>query len=144
MEATPPRRPRDAASACPTAIEGGIPSRTGQCMVNYDIRSAGGRGGQAPWEGGGAPRGRKAEEPERKAHRTSQGRRVAQSSGGGRGGGSPTTPTQQGFVHSGGGVSISTGEGADLQVFTPARAHLSLREVYGDLPHHNNGMHLAG
>ena len=35
-------------------------------------------------------------------------------------------------------------EGADLQVFTPARAHLSLREVYSDFPHHNDGMHLAG
>ena len=35
-------------------------------------------------------------------------------------------------------------EGADLQGFTPARANLSMREVYGEFPHHNNGTHLAG
>ena len=35
-------------------------------------------------------------------------------------------------------------QGADLQGFTPARTHLSLREVYGDFPHHNDGTHLVG
>ena len=35
-------------------------------------------------------------------------------------------------------------KGADLKGFTPARAHLSLQRVYGYLPHHNDGEHLAG
>ena len=35
-------------------------------------------------------------------------------------------------------------EVADLQGFTPARAHLLLWEVYGDLPHHKYGMQLTG
>ena len=38
----------------------------------------------------------------------------------------------------------STEEGADLQGFTPDRAHLSVQEVYGDFPHHNGSTHLAG
>ena len=44
----------------------------------------------------------------------------------------------------GGGRPPSTEEGAYLQGFTPARTYLLLREFYGDLPHHNNGTHLAG
>ena len=32
----------------------------------------------------------------------------------------------------------------DLPDFTPERAHLLLREVYGDFPHHNNESHLDG
>ena len=35
-------------------------------------------------------------------------------------------------------------EGVVLQVFTPAKAHLSFREVYSDFPHHNDGTHLLG
>ena len=35
-------------------------------------------------------------------------------------------------------------EGADLQGFTPTRAHVLLREVYGDSPHHNVRTHLTG
>ena len=35
-------------------------------------------------------------------------------------------------------------EGVDLQGFTPARAHLSLQEVYGEFPHHNNGTKMSG
>ena len=35
-------------------------------------------------------------------------------------------------------------EGADLQGFPPARSHLSLREVYGEFPHHTNGTYLKG
>ena len=42
----------------------------------------------------------------------------------------------------GGGGSIE--EGADLQGFTTARAHLSLQEIYGEFPNHNNKAHLAG
>ena len=35
-------------------------------------------------------------------------------------------------------------ENADLLDFTPECAHLLLREVYGYLPHHNDGLHLDG
>ena len=35
-------------------------------------------------------------------------------------------------------------EGPYLQGFTPTRAHLPLREVYGEFLHHNDWMHLAG
>ena len=35
-------------------------------------------------------------------------------------------------------------EGGELQGFIPARAHVSLQEVYGEFPHHNDGTHLAG
>ena len=41
-------------------------------------------------------------------------------------------------------MAPSTEEVADLKGFTPARAHLSLREVYGDFHQHNDGTHLAG
>ena len=61
------------------------------------------------------------------------------------GGGGPSTPTtQQGFVRTRGGAAPSTEEGAYLQGFTPARAHLLLREVYGYFLHHNYGTHLTG
>ena len=43
-----------------------------------------------------------------------------------------------------GGAAPSTEEVEDRQGFTPARAHLSLQEVYGELPPHSDGMHLAG
>ena len=72
-----------------------------------------------------------------------------------RGGGAPetvgewgerprTTPTQQGNVRARGGTTPSIEEGADLQGFTPTRVHLSFQEVYGYLPHHNDGTHLVG
>ena len=35
-------------------------------------------------------------------------------------------------------------ENADLLGLTPDRAHLLLQGVYGDFPHHNNGLHLEG
>ena len=35
-------------------------------------------------------------------------------------------------------------ENADLPDFTPECVHLLLREVYGDFPHHNYGLHLDG
>ena len=35
-------------------------------------------------------------------------------------------------------------ENADLQGFTPESAHLLFQEVYGDLPHHNDGSLLGG
>ena len=35
-------------------------------------------------------------------------------------------------------------ENAELPDFTPERAHLLLRVVYGDFPHHNDGSHLDG
>ena len=60
------------------------------------------------------------------------------------GGGPPTTPTQQGVVCDGGGAAPSIEAGANLQGFTPARAHLPLREVYGDFPHHNDETDLVG
>ena len=33
-------------------------------------------------------------------------------------------------------------ENVDLPYFTPKRAHLLLQEIYGDIPHHNEGWHL--
>ena len=59
-------------------------------------------------------------------------------------GGPPTAPTQHRFVRARGGASYSMEEDADLQGSTPARAHLSLWELYGELPHHNDGTRLAG
>ena len=44
----------------------------------------------------------------------------------------------------GGGEFPPPEENADLPGFTPERAHLLLREVYGDFPHHNYGSHLDG
>ena len=35
-------------------------------------------------------------------------------------------------------------ENADLPDFTPESAHLLLQVVYGDYPHHNNGLYLDG
>ena len=35
-------------------------------------------------------------------------------------------------------------ENADLPDFTLEHAHLLLQEVYGDYPHHNDGLHLDG
>ena len=35
-------------------------------------------------------------------------------------------------------------ESADLKDFTPAKAHLSLRRVYGDSSHHDDRMNLTG
>ena len=55
----------------------------------------------------------------------------------------PPATTQHGFVQIGEGVTPSTEEGADLQVFTPARAHLLLQEVYLNFPHHNNKTNLS-
>ena len=43
-----------------------------------------------------------------------------------------------------GGYLTPPDEQADLLYFTPDRAHLLLQEVYGDLPHHNDGLHLDG
>ena len=48
------------------------------------------------------------------------------------------------IFYNGGGESPSTEEGADLQGFTPVRAHLVLLKAYGDFPHTNNGTHLTG
>ena len=41
-------------------------------------------------------------------------------------------------------MAPSTEEGKDPQEFNPVKAHLFLREVYGDSPHNNDGTHLAG
>ena len=35
-------------------------------------------------------------------------------------------------------------ENADLPGFKPERVYLLLWEVYGDFPHHNDGLHLDG
>ena len=35
-------------------------------------------------------------------------------------------------------------KGADLQGFTPDRAHLLLQKFYGDFLHHSDGTHLSG
>ena len=43
-----------------------------------------------------------------------------------------------------GGALLPPEENADLPEFPPERAHLLLREVYGDFPHHNAGYHHDG
>ena len=43
-----------------------------------------------------------------------------------------------------GGDANPPEENADLLGFTPERAHLLLHVVYGDFPHHNDGLHLDG
>ena len=64
------------------------------------------------------------------------------------GGGPPPPPppatTEQGYVRAGGGADPSTEKGTYLQGFTTDRAHMLLREVYGDFLHHKDGMHLTG
>ena len=57
MEATSPQRPRVAAAARPAVAEGRTPTQTGQCVVNDDTRSAGGRGGGRGSLGLGQPGG---------------------------------------------------------------------------------------
>ena len=47
------------------------------------------------------------------------------------------------LIHMGGGLPPPE-ENAVLPDFTLERAHLLLREVYGDFPHHNNRSHLDG
>ena len=61
-------------------------------------------------------------------------------------GGGPPPPSdapQQDF-YTQRGLPRYTEEGVDLQGFTPARMHLSLRELYGDFTQHNDGTHLIG
>ena len=41
-----------------------------------------------------------------------------------------------------GGMPPPPEEHADFPGFTPERAHLLLREIYRDFPHHNDGSHL--
>ena len=43
-----------------------------------------------------------------------------------------------------GGGTTPPEENTDLLKFYPERAHLLLQGVYGDFPHHNNGLHLEG
>ena len=43
-----------------------------------------------------------------------------------------------------GGGATSPEENSDLPGFVPERAHLLLKVVYGDFPHHNNESHLDG
>ena len=43
-----------------------------------------------------------------------------------------------------GGDATPPEESAELLGFHPARAHLLLQGVYGDFPHHNNGLQLGG
>ena len=138
------RCPRDASAARPAATNGGTCTRTGHSVVNDDTQSAGGRGGRGAPQGG-APMRRKVSEPERKAHWTPQGKREARNRGG-RGWKTPPPPatSQQENVHTRGGAALSTEEGADLQGFTPAGAHLSLWEVYEEALYQNGGMHLLG
>ena len=44
--------------------------------------------------------------------------------------------------HAWGGNSTPLEENADLPGFAPESAHLLLQGVYGDFPHHNDGLHL--
>ena len=43
-----------------------------------------------------------------------------------------------------GGGATPPEENAELLGFTPECAHLLLQLVYGDFPHHNDGLHLDG
>ena len=43
-----------------------------------------------------------------------------------------------------GGALPPPEENADLSELTPKIAHLLLQEVYGDFPHHKDGLHLDG
>ena len=40
------------------------------------------------------------------------------------------------------GVMPPPEENADLKDFTPKRAHILMQGVYGDFPHHNDGLYL--
>ena len=80
----------------------------------------------------------RAGEPERKVHRTPDGkpgcleqRRGVEEP--------PQTHPNRAL-----GAAPTTKEGANLQGFTPARAHLLLQGVYGDSPHQNDRIHLTG
>ena len=118
-----PRRTRAAAKACLTATEGGTTTHTGQHVANNNIRLAGERWGAGP-PGAGGSQGRKDTERVRCTGHLIGGRVPGSARWGG---GPPTDPVQQGYVCAGGGTAPSTEEGEYLQVFTPAKAHLSLQ-----------------
>ena len=117
-----PRRTRDVAAARLLATKGGNPTRTSHRVVNNDTRLVGWRGGRAP-RGGNAQgeEGRRASAEVAPDAPGEAGRPEQQ----GGGGGTPTAPTQQGFVHVGGAAAPSTEEGAELQGFTPARVFIA-------------------
>ena len=116
--------------------KGGTPTRTGQRVVNNNMRSAGGRRGG----GGRGEEGRRAS-AEGAPDASDESEHTEQWGGGG--GIPPTPPTQQGCVRARGGLGPSTEEGTGLQFFTPARSHLPLRGIYGYFLHHNDGTHLS-
>ena len=143
-DAVQPQCPREADASGLVAAAGRTPppSPSGQSSTWSTTTRA------PPAEGGGrtTQRGANQEEGWRYSAEGAQdspgeaGRPTQRVGGGGH---HPYAP-HKGFVHAGGGAAPSTEEGADLQGFTPAMAHLSLREVYEVSPHHKDGMHLTG
>ena len=117
-----------------------LPLWTVQHVVNNDTRSTGGRGGRTTQRGANQEEGWRYSAEGAQDSPGEAGRPTQRVGGGGH---HPYAP-HKGFVHAGGGAAPSTEEGADLQGFTPAMAHLSLREVYEVSPHHKDGMHLTG
>ena len=116
--ATLPWHPQATASACLEATEGGTSARTGHCVVNNDTRWASKKGGAGPligWRPGG---GRPASQHGRRTGRP----RGSEAPSTSRGGGVEDPPLLQHNRDM--GAAPSTEEGADLQVFTPARDHL--------------------
>ena len=101
-------------------------------MVNDDTRSADGRGGRATQRGANQEEGWRSSA---EGAQDSPGEARAPNTAGG----GVEDPTHmhhiRAFSTPEGGAAPSKEEGADLQVFTPAMAHLSLREVYGVPPH---------
>ena len=129
MTAVQTQRPGAASTVRPEEATGRTPPWTGQRVVNPDKRLAGGRGGQATHRGTAQGESRRsstegAQESPREAGCLTQG---------GGGGGPPPDAPHNGFVRNRGGTAPSNEEGADLQDFTPARAHLLLWEAYGAL-----------
>ena len=101
-------------------------------MVNNDMRLNGRRGRLATWGGGTQEEEGRRASAERALDAIGEAGSSEQREGGG---GTPSATTQHGYVHARGGAATSTEEGADLQGFTPARAHLSLWEVNKNFPH---------
>ena len=110
------------------------------------MRSAVRRGGRPPGAGGGGGQGEEDQRSRMEGAPETSGETgcLEQRGGGGRGWRTPHCSNTQGFICAVGGESFSTEKGTDLQGFNPARAYLSLREIYGDFPHHNDGTQLAG
>ena len=141
-ELVQPWRLRAATTARLGGVSVGISPRTGQSGVTPKMHLVGGRGGRATQRGASQEEGQRS---------SAEGapyapREVGCLSQQGEGGveDPPKTHHSKDYSAVEGGAASSTEEGANLQEFTPDRSHLSLQEVYGDFPYHNDGTHLTG